>query len=409
MAASKTAGQMIQRAENVWLIRIFLGRDPTTGKRLYRNVTIHGNKNDAQKGLNAELLKRDLGQTGATVKVTVGELLDMLLNDYKINGKRYEWAEQKVRLYLRPAFGKLRASKLSTPMLQSYVAKRLDGGAAVATVNRDLSLLRRAFNLGYKATPRLVAEVPNFPLIRENNVRKGFFEHEEYRRVRDALPPDLKPVLAFAYYTGARRGEILALRWDQVDLIEGTVRLNPGETKNDEPRLIPLAPELLQMMKIQRANRDQNFPASPWVFSRNGEPITYFEASWRTACREAGLWAGDEKTGKPTRLFHDLRRTGVRNLIRAGVPERIAMTISGHKTRSVFDRYNVVSESDLKQAASRLSAYLQQRDSDHDDREKQEADRHTSGTQSQSWHTIGTQGQKEGSEEPPKIGRKLLI
>jgi hypothetical protein len=100
-----------------------------------------------------------------------------------------------------------------------------------------------------------------------------------------------------------------------------------------------------------------------------------FRRAWENACKAAGLVTKTGDREKPARVFHDLRRTGVRNLIRAGVPERVAMTISGHKTRAVFDRYNIVSESDLKEAARKLGEYLAHKGAPPIDR-----------------HTIGTQG-----------------
>ena len=197
--------------------------------------------------------------------------------------------------------------------------------------------------------------------------------------VRRALPEEIRPVLTFAYYTGCRKGEILSLRWSQVDLTERVVRLEPGETRNDEARMIPLAPDLYEVLKIQKQTRDQYFPESPWVFSRAGEQILDFRAAWEAACKTAGLVATIGDKEKHTRLFHDLRRTGVRNLIRAGVPKRVAMTISGHKTRSNFDRYNIVSESDLKDAARRLGEYLAQKGTPET---PSEIERHTIGTHS---------------------------
>jgi len=169
----------------------------------------------------------------------------------------------------------------------------------------------------------------------------------------------LRPVLTFAYYTGCRKGEILSLQWSQLDLLEQIVRLEAGTTKNDEARMIPLAPDLCEVLKMQKSIRDQKYPGCPWVFFRNGEQILDFRGGWEEACNAAGLW--NEQTKKPTKLFHDLRRTGVRNLVRAGVPEAVAMRISGHKTRSVFERYNIVTESDLKSAAKRLGQYIQEK------------------------------------------------
>ena len=174
--------------------------------------------------------------------------------------------------------------------------------------------------------------------------------------MRAALPEYLRPVLTFAYYTGCRRGEILALQWSQVDLLERVVRLEPGTTKNDEARNLPLTSELFETLSMQKSIRDAKFPACPWVFfNEAGGRIGRFQRSWRTACTVAGLEPGE---GEADRLFHDLRRSGVRNLIRAGVPESVAMRISGHKTRSVFERYNIVSQRDLDEAARKLETYV---------------------------------------------------
>ena len=149
------------------------------------------------------------------------------------------------------------------------------------------------------------------------------------------------------------------MRWSQVDIQGCVVRLEPGETKNDEGRLIPLAGELLEMLRMQKSIRDQNWPECPWVFFRCGRPTKTFTGAWSNACIAANRFEVEGGHEIPTRLFHDLRRTGVRNLVRAGVPERVAMAISGHKTRSVFDRYNIVSERDLHDAARRLNNYIE--------------------------------------------------
>jgi integrase len=380
------------------MVRIYTGRDPQTGKRKYDNHTIHGAKKDAQAWLNGKLTERDQGTYVSVKSVLMGALFDDLLSDYKINGKSYSWVDDVVRVHLRPHFGAMRAANIGTGQLRAYIAKRQQphvrtygenqeqkreyGPASNGTINRELALLRRAFYLAKKATPPKVATVPSFPMLKENNVRKGFFEHDAFLAVRQALPEEIRPVLTFAYYTGCRKGEILALQWSRVDLAERVVRLEHGETKNDEARNIPLAPELYEVLAMQRATRDQYFPESPWVFSRAGKPILDFRAAWESACKAAGLAAKVGDKDKPTRLFHDLRRTGVRNLVRAGVPEKVAMAISGHKTRAVFDRYNIVDEADLKDAARRVGEYLA----------------HKSGTQEAAAgrikteeHTIGTQ------------------
>ena len=287
-------------------------------------------------------------------KVKVATLLDLVLADYELNQKSLFWAHY-VDGHLRPVFGDMKAASVGSAAITRYVSQRRAKGIANSTVNRELSLLRRAYHLGLNERPALVSAVPKIPKLAENNVRKGFFDHEHFVRLRAELPEHLRPVITFAYYTGCRKGEILGLRWSQVDLLQRIVRLEPGETKNDEGRTIPLVSELYDMLALEKQRRDQLFPTCVYVFSRNGQRIRDFYAAWDAACERAGLVGED---GAPARLFHDLRRTGVRNLIRAGVPERVAMTISGHKTRSILDRYNIVDERDLLAAGERLERYL---------------------------------------------------
>ena len=348
---------IIQRGRGKWMVRVFLGRDGS-GKPQFHNRTITGTKKDAQAWANDRERERDLLGGGAVraLELTVGGLLDDLVADYRINNKSFRWCELVVKMHLRPFFGSMPASRVGTDDIRAYVDSRR-GKVLNGTINRELSLLRRAFNLAVKADPPKVTRTPRIPKLAENNVRQGFFEAAEYRALMAHLPESLRPVLAFGYLTGCRKGEILTLRWEQVDLLEGIVRLNAGETKNNESRIIPLTPDLLAMLKMERVRSQAEYPGSPWVFTHDGgQPWRTFKTSWAAACQAAGLW--DAAKQKPTRLFHDLRRSGVRNLVRAGVPEGVAQRISGHKTRAVFERYNVVSETDLKDAARRLQDYL---------------------------------------------------
>ena len=131
----------------------------------------------------------------------------------------------------------------------------------------------------------------------------------------------------------------------------GEVRLDPGKTKNGEGRTFPMTRDLRELLDDQRAITEnlqrRRKVVCPRVFHRAGQPIKSFRVAFRTACKDAGC---------PSRVLHDFRRTAVRNLVRAGIPERVAMQMTGHKTRSVFERYNIVSAGDLREAAKRLDA-----------------------------------------------------
>jgi len=278
-------------------------------------------------------------------RVLFDDLVEDYLVDYRINEKRTLQKAERCSRYLLEEFEGMKASEITTPKIKRYIQKRMDQGLMNATINRELSALKRMFNLGSRCTPPKVSLVPYIPMLKENNVRKGFFEHEDFLPFREALPEHLRPVATFGYFTGWRREEILGLKWKQVDLREGSVRLEPGDPKNRQGRSVYLEPELLALLKNLHGGRRLD---CPYVFHSNGMRIKDFRKSWENAC---------EKAGVKGMIFHDLRRTAVRNMIRAGIPERVAMEISGHKTRAVFDRYNIVSQEDLKEAARKRETF----------------------------------------------------
>lgn len=308
---------------------------------------------ESQKREKAEdLLKRRLaavthGERVESVNVTVDELLDDLITNYTVNGKSLDWAKIVVN-HLRPHFGRYRAAKIGTAQVNAYIQKRKGLDRSNGTINRELALLRSAFYMGMKNDPPKVSRVPFISKLKEAPARKGFFEPAEFHSVAKHLPADIRDVATFARIVGTRRSEILEIQWPQVDFAARSVRLEGGETKNDEPRVLPMTAALYEMLWKRKASRDAKWPNSPWVFSRQGQPIKSFKAAWEKACVAAKI------NGRAARMFHDLRRTAVRNMIRAGVPEKVAMRISGHKTRSVFDRYHIVDERDLAEAARML-------------------------------------------------------
>jgi integrase len=304
-------------------------------------------------------------------KVTLDELAKDFITDYKVNGNdTLDKAKRSVKR-LKKFFEGNKVTDITTDRVKAYTEKRLEVGLSNASINRELAALKRMFHLAAQCTPPKVAMIPYIPMLKESNVRKGFFEYHEYVALKDALPVEIKPIVTFAFHSGWRKNEILGLTWDKVDLKQGTVCLDPGETKNEEGRTLYLNKELMEEIKVLQKSRNLG---CPYVFHRNGDPIRDFRGAWGTACIQAGLFEvlkddqgkpvvikdkkGNEETVKiPTRIFHDFRRTAIRDMVRSGVSERVAMSISGHKTRSVFDRYNIVSDRDLQEAARKKQAY----------------------------------------------------
>jgi integrase len=352
-------GSMYKRGEVYWIKYYRQGKT-------YRESTHSKKESDAKRLLNKREGEIANGKLPGVYfdKVRFDELAEAYLFDYRINQKKSLVRAERCIKHLKGEFEGARVTEITTPRIHAYIEKRLEEGVKNATVNRELSALKRLLNLGAQQTPPKVDRVPYIPKLQENNARKGFFEHGDFLAVRNGLPDYLKGFVTFGYKSGWRLGEICTLTWSQVDMNLGIVRLEVGDTKNNDGRTVYLDDELKSIFMEQLERMKKAGMINPYVFTNeNGtDRIRSFYKSWSSACIASGIYRieqdGEKIKKKHTRTFHDFRRTGVRNMVRAGVPERVAMMVSGHKTRSVFDRYNIVNDADLKQAASRQEAYL---------------------------------------------------
>lgn len=277
-------------------------------------------------------------------KLAFEDLAKGLENDYMLNAKRtLSHLSYRVR-HLRDFFGLDRATDITADRTRAYQRKRLEEGASPATINREIAALRRMFSLAFNAGK--VSRVPKFELLAEDNVRQGFVDHREFSILLSKLNGVVKDLVEFIYLSGWRKGEVLKLQLSDVDEWGRVIRLNSKNSKNKEGRVLPLTGRLWEI--IEKRLKDRR-PGCPWLFHRNGKAVRDFRDMWERSCKECNLEG---------LLVHDLRRSAARNLSRAGVPESVAMEITGHKTRSMYRRYRIVDERDLREATESLQAYL---------------------------------------------------
>ncbi|HYL56529.1 MAG TPA: tyrosine-type recombinase/integrase, partial [Gemmatimonadales bacterium] len=257
--------------------------------------------------------------------VTFEDLLEMLKVDWTAKGNR---STPNIG-HIKEHFAGWKAVAITTDAVRAYEASRLAAGAARSTVNQELAGLRHGFNLAIEAGR--LASKPVIKTPTPNNARKGFVTPQQFMQVAEELPEWARGPWGFAYLTGWRcRSEVLPLTWkDNIDWRAGVIRIETS--KNGKPREFPFAgyPPLAQLLQAQHQQQD-----GPFVFHKDGERIQYekFNKARRSACRRAKVDA----------IAHDLRRTAVRNLERAGVSRSVAMTLTGHQTEAVFRRYAIV-------------------------------------------------------------------
>ncbi len=315
----------------------------------------------------ANLLKKREGELAAGKqpgvsfeKVMFSELVDAIKEDYKLKDQK------KVRVtHLAEFFKGMRVIDVTTTEIKKYINDRLSKGVANGTINRELAALKRMFNLGAKETPPKVDRVPFIQMLKEANAKEGFFEDKDYDAILTKLPDYMKGPVNFAYWTGWRIAQICEITWAMVKIKDRLISAPGRITKNSKSHTIYMNDPILEIIQERRSERNLG---CPYVFHRTGHQINDFRFVWNKACRGAGLGYGYKTSKeyvekwaskfKPGPVFHDFRRTAVRNLIRSGVTENVAMKITGHKTRSVFDRYDIVTPDDLRLAAEKQAEKL---------------------------------------------------
>jgi integrase len=361
---TRGAGSIFQNGSAKWWIKYYRDNKPireNSGSTEYRkaeNVL-------KQRIAEVEAERRGLltFTTPADRRVTVDSLYSALLTNYENNGlaslegARQRWQrnakenEKPEPGRLQQFFGGVRAVTVNGDKFEQYIKQCREDGLSNSTINRDLAALRRAFSLAYRAGK--IQRIPIFPeRLKEPPARKGFLEQPEFDKLTTHSPELwLRSLLECLYTWGNRKSELLKLRVGQIDLVHGVVRLNQGETKSGDGRVLPMSPAIRTLLTACVSGKD----GKDHVFTdgtgnrrrKRGAPILDFRGRWERLLSDAGV---SEK------IVHDFRRTAIRNMERAGIPRSVAMKISGHKTEAVYRRYAIVCESDLMEAATKLAA-----------------------------------------------------
>ncbi len=265
------------------------------------------------------------------------------------NLKSYKERVHALRLQLIPFLGKKLLNEIHANDVEAFrVQRRLRKGGIprLGTINNDHIILKHVLS---RAERRGLIEsnpAKKVPLPNPNNERDRVLSEEEWDRLYQAASSHLKPILLIAYQLGFRLGEIVDMTWDRVDLQRGIIKLRVADTKTKDARLVPMTPSVRE--SLIELSRVRNLTSNR-VFLYKGKPIKGVKRTFGTALKHAGI--GDFR-------FHDLRHCAATNMRRAGVDTVTAMSILGHKSGKMHQRYNSVSEADLAKAASKIDTYL---------------------------------------------------
>jgi integrase len=342
------SGRIFLRGQTYWIAYSLRGKE-------YRETTKTADQKAAEKFLKGRMREVAADQIGARTfvtpaasRLTIKELVTALEADFELRGIASAQNRSNLKRVTED-FGQVRATALTPEQIDKYIEGRLAEGDAKASINRTTQLLSQAYTLAIRR-----GHLSRAPFVRhlseKGNARKGFFSEQEFYAVLAHLPEDLKDFTLYCYLTGSRKGEAARLTWG---MLQGRNLQIPAEiTKNDEARVIPLGPQLAEIIERRQAARPVEAGGvthmAEFIFHRDGLPVRGIRKSWATACRKANC---------PGKLFHDLRRSCARRLIQAGVSQQTAKKLTGHRSNSMFERYAIVTDDDVLAAQQKAAEY----------------------------------------------------
>ena len=343
----KGDGRVFRRGEVWWVAYYLDGREcrESSKSRSRKEAVRLLRQRIGEVAMGIVVQDRPVQWRAGTRRVKMLDLFDLLEHHFQLNGCTSRTNGYSLKC-LRRRFAGYTVQACTSLAVSHYMADLLRQGRKPSTINREIAVLRTALRLGYRHD--LVARVPAIKLLPDHAVRNEYFTREEIGALIPCLREDLRDVVLFGYLTGWRKGEITGLLWANVYRSEAVIRLEPDQNKNRTVRLLALQGELAALIERRWRARRAGRTLAQHVFHRAGQQLKNFRKPWLRACHQAGL--GD-------RMFHSLRRSAARNMSLQGVPEKVIMSIMGHKTRVMFDRYNIVSEADQRAYMDRLFGF----------------------------------------------------
>jgi len=388
------AGQIISRGKNVWLVRIYLGRDET-GKRIYLNKTIHGPRKAAQAWLNQRLTERDAGIAVKPAQQTLNEYLDRWLETAvkpKVRPKTWMGYRSLLHNHIRPALGARPLAKIKPLEVQQAFQDMIDRGLSARTIEYTRMVLRQAFKQAIQWRLLTFNPCDGVQIPRRQRREMQALSPEQARRfLVVARGTRYGMLFELAITTGLRPSEYLALKWEDIDFERGTLsvvrsldampgggfRLEETKTRNSR-RVVKLLPGVLrallehrQAQQRLREEAGERWNEQGFVFTNaEGGPLDGHNLSsrhLRRILKEAGL---------PQIRLYDLRHTAATLALSAGVPVKVVSEMLGHSSVALtLDVYSHVLPHMQEDAARRMAALME------DSGGHLAAERHTIGTQ----------------------------
>ena len=341
-------GRVFQRGVTYWIAYYVDGCE----RRESANTE---DRDVAQDLLNRRIVEKEDDRLPAKSKERrkrVADLLDALEKDYTARQKDSAENLKSITKPLRAAFGDRRATSIEKKDLDTYISERREAGYSNNTVNRELRVLRQAYNQQEAIRP------PKFPELPKGAIRDVLIEPAGQRRLLAAMVEDVyRDATEFKFATGWRGDEVLTLKWRHVR--EGSIRLIAENAKTDAARDFPLTGKVAEIIERRAAER---VPASAYVFHRKGHPLSYetWRRRWQLAASEVGLGHMEGKRYQGVNL-HDCRRAMATESIDAGIDPQVVMALTGHKTNAMLDRYRIIKTETLARAIQRREQYIENR------------------------------------------------